>query len=177
MFCTACGNEVEEHARFCSRCGHEVTMSGAGAAPVRPKKTARDMDMHITILGWLLIGSGILTAIAGMILVFVGQIFGRLPIPIERQMPMGVPPLAAWFLSVIGLAVLALAAATAAAGVGLHQYRTWARVFAIVMAALMILHFPIGTAIAVYAFWVLFSEEGQKYYKSRSESTMTPSGT
>ena len=38
-------------------------------------------------------------------------------------------------------------------------------------------HAPIGTAIAVYAFWVLFSQEGQEYYKARSASTMTMSGT
>jgi hypothetical protein len=45
------------------------------------------------------------------------------------------------------------------------------------MAVLLLFHFPIGTVIAVYAFWVLFSQEGQEYYKTRSESTMTMSGT
>jgi hypothetical protein len=41
------------------------------------------------------------------------------------------------------------------------------------MAVLLLFHFPIGTVIAIYAFWVLFSEEGQQYYKSRSEAAMT----
>ena len=77
----------------------------------------------------------------------------------------------------IGLGTAALAAGVAAAGVGLLEYRSWARVFAIVMAVFLVFHFPIGTAIAVYAFWVLFSQEGQKYYKARSAGTMTMSGT
>ena len=26
MFCTHCGNEVEEHANFCSKCGKQMTV-------------------------------------------------------------------------------------------------------------------------------------------------------
>jgi hypothetical protein len=45
-------------------------------------------------------------------------------------------------------------------------------VLAIIMAIFMLFKFPVGTAIAVYAFWVLFSHEGQEYYKTRAASTM-----
>jgi hypothetical protein len=44
------------------------------------------------------------------------------------------------------------------------------------MSVFMLFNFPIGTAIAVYAFWVLFGEEGRQYYKSRSVDTITESG-
>ena len=176
MFCTQCGHEVELHARFCSKCGQEVTTSAVEAAvPQRLIKVEPDMNMHISILGWLLIGSGILTALLGMILLFVGQFFQR--IPIQPQMPVGFPALISWLSSVVGLSILALAAGTAGAGVGLLQYKSWARLFAIVIAVFLVFHFPIGTAVAVYAFWVLFSKEGERYYRSRSESTMTASGT
>src|SRR6266581_1892563 len=74
MFCTQCGNEVEPHARFCSKCGHEVSEAAASAAPAPPKKTEHDMNMHVNILGWLLVGSGILTAIGGMIVLFASQV-------------------------------------------------------------------------------------------------------
>jgi hypothetical protein len=179
MFCTQCGNEVEPYARFCSKCGHDVSQSAAVATTVSaaPAKKAHDMNMHVTILGWLLVGSGILTAIGGTIVFFAGLVFRNMPVPIPPDVPAGLPPLLARLASLIGFGILALAAATVAAGVGLLQYRDWARIFAIITAALLIFHFPIGTAVAVYAFWVLFSEEGQRYYKSRSESTMTASGT
>jgi len=87
------------------------------------------------------------------------------------------PPFVAWITSVVGLAIIAVAAATAAAGFGLLQYRSWARTFTAVVAVLLVFHFPIGTAIGIYAFWVLFSQEGRQYYQSRSESTVTASGT
>jgi len=54
MFCAHCGNEVEQHAKFCSRCGRE-------AVPALKPRTGHDMNMHINILAWLFIGSGILS--------------------------------------------------------------------------------------------------------------------
>jgi hypothetical protein len=177
MFCTQCGNEVAQHARYCSKCGSEMTAAPAVVTSAPPQKIPHDMNMHINILSWLLIGSGILTGIGGMIVLFASQIIRNLPLHIAREMPPGVPPFVIWITSVVGLSIIALAAATAAAGVGLLQYRSWARVFATVVAVFLLFHFPIGTVIAIYAFWVLFSEEGQQYFKSRSESTMTVSGT
>jgi hypothetical protein len=182
MFCTQCGNDIEQHARFCSKCGHEIPSAaappGVAATAVPPKKTERDMDMHINILGWLLIGSGIFTAMGGFVLLFASQIIRRLPAGIAQgmDMPTGLPPFIAWIASIVGLCVLAMAAATTGAGVGLLQYRTWARTFAIIISVISLFHFPIGTAVAIYAFWVLLSHEGQLYYKTRSESTMTASG-
>ena len=176
MFCTQCGSEIEQHARFCSKCGHESS-SAVAIPPVPVKKTEHDMAMHINILGWLLVGSAILTAIGGMIVLFASQIIRHLPADVTQGMGNGIPPFVVWITSVVGLGIIAIAAGIAAAGVGLLQYKSWARVLAIIMAVLLVFHFPIGTVIAIYAFWVLFSEEGQQYYKSRSESTMTASGT
>jgi zinc-ribbon domain len=180
MFCTKCGSEIEQHARFCSKCGSEATSAAASPVatpPAQPKRAEHDMAMHINILGWLLVGSAILTAIGGIIVLFASQIIQHLPGDVARQMPPGIPHFVMWITSVVGLAIIALASGIAAAGVGLLQYKSWARVLAIIMAVLLVFHFPIGTVIAIYAFWVLFSDEGQQYYKSRSESTMTASGT
>ena len=162
MFCTQCGNEVEQHARFCSKCGHEATAPATTPAPAQPKKAEHDMNMHINILGWLLIGSAILTGIGAMMVLFAGQVVRHLPLPVAQGMPIGIPHFVGWVTSVIGMAAIALAAGVAAAGVGLLQYRDWARTLAIIMAVLLLFHFPIGTVIGIYAFWVLFSQEGQQ---------------
>ena len=61
-----------------------------------------------------------------------------------------------------------IAAAIAAAGVGLLHYRSWGRVLAIVMSVFLLFKFPIGTAIGIYAFWVLLSEPGRKHYQARA---------
>lgn len=44
------------------------------------------------------------------------------------------------------------------AGWGLLRVKRWARLFAIVLAAIALLIFPIGTAFGVYALWVLCSD-------------------
>ena len=180
MFCTQCGNEVQQHAQFCSKCGQAV--AAAAAAPANAPAPAaqqkpRDMDMHINILGWLLVGCGVLTGMFALMVLFAGQVVRHIPVPFPPDMPIGIPHFVGWVTSVIGLAAMALAAGVAASGVGLLQYRSWARVLTIIMAVFLLFHFPIGTVVGVYAFWVLFSREGQEYYNRRSASTMTMSGT
>jgi len=177
MFCTQCGNEVEQYARFCSKCGAAVGAAApappvAASSQVPQQKKQHDMDMHINILAWLLIGTSILTAFGGMLLLFAGQVVRHMPFPLPPDMPIGVPHFMGRIAGMLGLAAICLAAGGASAGVGLLQYRSWARALAIIVAVLLIFHFPIGTVIAIYAFWVLFSQEGQEYYKSRSASTM-----
>jgi hypothetical protein len=182
MFCTNCGNGIEQQANFCSKCGYAIADTARAprleqAPPAAAfRKAPHDMQMHVTILAWLFIGSGILTGLIAFVIIFVGQIITRSPFPFPPDMPPGAPNFAAWILSMVGLGLTALAAGTAAAGVGLLQYRNWGRVLTVIMSVFMIFNFPVGTAIAVYAFWVLFGEEGRQYYKSRSVDTITESG-
>src|SRR5438128_12112189 len=102
MFCTQCGNEVEQHAQFCSKCGQAVTAAAAAAAKgpapaaLPAQKKTRDMDMHVNILGWLLVGSGVLTGMFALIVLFAGQVFRHLPIPLPPDMPFGVPHFVGW---------------------------------------------------------------------------------
>src|SRR6058998_3457905 len=141
MFCTQCGNEVEQHAQFCSKCGLAVPAAAAPAAQpsATPQKKAHDMDLHINILGWLLVGNGILTGVLALLILFAGQVVRHLPMPV----PPGMPHFIGWITTVVGLSAAALAAGIAAAGVGLLEYRSWARVMAVVMAVFLLFHFPI----------------------------------
>jgi hypothetical protein len=160
MFCTQCANEVEEHARFCSKCGHELV-------PVQAKHTPQhDMNMHVNVLGWLYIGCAVLMGIAGLFIMFASQLVTRLPIPWPPEVPPGVVPLIGSIVVFAGLVSLVLAGGIAAAGIGLLQYRNWGRILAAIMAVFLIFKFPVGTAIAVYTFWVLFSEEGRQHFKT-----------
>jgi hypothetical protein len=49
-------------------------------------------------------------------------------------------------------------------GVGLRRRRPWARPVALVLAVLNLFFLPFGTALAVYAFWVLLSDETRKVF-------------
>jgi hypothetical protein len=56
------------------------------------------------------------------------------------------------------------------AGWGLLKHRQWARVLTIILAILNIFAFPIGTAIGVYALWVLFHGETQRLFRQEPVS-------
>jgi zinc-ribbon domain len=167
MLCTQCGNEVEQQARFCSKCGHELA-----PAQMSPRQQ-HDMTMHVNVLGWLYIGTGVLVGMLGLVIIFASQLITRMPIPWPQEVPAGIVPFVGSIVVIAGLATMALAGAVAAAGIGLLQYTNWGRVLAVITAAFLALKFPIGTAIAIYTFWVLFSAEGRDHYKTRSALAQT----
>jgi hypothetical protein len=50
------------------------------------------------------------------------------------------------------------------AGVGLLKSRSWARILGIVVAILNLIHIPIGTAVGIYALWVLLNRETEQMF-------------
>jgi hypothetical protein len=45
------------------------------------------------------------------------------------------------------------------AGIGLVKKRPWSRILALIVACFKLLNLPFGTALGIYAFWVLLQEE------------------
>ena len=50
-------------------------------------------------------------------------------------------------------------AADFVAGLGLLQYRSWARILAIILGIVNLILFPIGTAVGIYTLIIMFNEE------------------
>jgi len=50
------------------------------------------------------------------------------------------------------------------AGVGMLKFRSWARILGIVVAILNLIHIPIGTAVGIYALWVLLNRETERLF-------------
>lgn len=47
---------------------------------------------------------------------------------------------------------------------GLYSRRRWARIIALIFSAMYILIFPLGTILAIYTWWFLFSAGGRRLY-------------
>ena len=62
---------------------------------------------------------------------------------------------------VIGMAVAVLGIVYVASGWGLRKLRSWSRAPAIVLAAIGLLGFPIGTLINAYILWLVLSAKGR----------------
>jgi hypothetical protein len=113
----------------------------------------QDLQMHITILGWIQVVSGALLLVVGgfvlLLLSGIGFASGD--------------PTAMAILSVVGTSVgflmLLLALPSLLAGYGLLKGKSWGRFLAIVVGILGIFNFPVGTLIGAYTLWVLLQDD------------------
>jgi len=114
------------------------------------------MQQHITILGWLYIVFGALGLVAAIITMLVlggsGLISGDAR---SAALLSGIGLFVAVIISVLSLP-------SVIAGWGLLKRKSWSRLLAIVLGALNILNFPVGTAIGVYTIWALTQNESQQ---------------
>lgn len=110
------------------------------------------MKSHVELLGWINIIAGAFMFLIGA-LVVLALIF--LAPMTDRQAAIVLPMVAIVVGSLLGL----MAFGQVIAGLGLLRHKSWARLLALVVAIFELFSFPIGTIIAIYAFWVLTKPE------------------
>jgi len=57
-------------------------------------------------------------------------------------------------------------------GIGLLRLQPWARILIIILSALEVLNFPIGTVLGGFGLWVLLDREAKAAFAGSAESTM-----
>jgi hypothetical protein len=112
------------------------------------------MNTHVKALGWLWIANGVLS----VLMAITGLVVVNWPGLIRE---VGVPLLASFgvlccFLPGIIVYVLA--------GYGLLNYRSWARILAIILAIFNLILFPIGTALGIYTLIIMFNDEAEALF-------------
>jgi hypothetical protein len=85
----------------------------------------------------------------------------RVAIPATETVGRAVAPLV---LSIIGGSLFLVAAGGILVGWGLLKHQSWARIAAIVLGIVSLLHPPFGTALGIYTLWVLLSDQGGAEY-------------
>jgi hypothetical protein len=155
MNCRKCQNVMNSQERFCSRCGTD-SLTERPSSSIQARST--NWDTHVKVLAWLFIISSLFFAIPAMsLLLFPGRMMTGMA---HRPFPFAGPFFAGFALMFISIPIVNIIT-----GVGLLRYREWARILAVVLAAFMLLGFPFGTAVGIYAFWVLLSSEGSASYR------------
>jgi len=116
------------------------------------------LQVHVPIVGWLLIFTNGLLLLTGLCVAVLMYGIGfsvndrdALPILLIFGTAMVV------FFGVLSLPGLL-------AGFGLLARQAWARVLAIVVAFLGLLNIPLGTLIGLYAIWVLLQDAANDYF-------------
>lgn len=119
------------------------------------------MQQHVKILAVLHIILGGLGVMAALVIMLV---FGGLAGIARFADNTGDGVLAGGVLGLIGavvvIVVLIISLPELIAGIGLLNFQPWARILAIILAALELPGFPLHTALGVYGLWVLLSNEG-----------------
>ena len=114
------------------------------------------MELHIKILGILYIISAILAIFGGIMVVLVfaagGILVGH----------MQVVPILAVLATVFGSILMTIGVTKLICGWGLLARKRWSRVFGIILAIISLINIPFGTALGIYALWVLFKPEAEQ---------------
>jgi hypothetical protein len=157
MFCDACGTQLQASQKFCSGCGRAVT-AGFPLSPQRGR-----IQEHVRLLAIFWFAYAAFEAIGGLVLLVLAHtLFPRLAEIAPMRGPQGA------FLhvlfTVLGIFVLAKAAAGVFAAWGLLEREPWGRILALVLVFLALLNVPLGTALGVYTLWVLLPAESEAEY-------------
>jgi hypothetical protein len=116
------------------------------------------MKSHVTVVAMLHIGLGVLGVLVALI-VFVAVVGGGLlsgdhdAIVITRIVG-----------SVLASFFVLISAPSIIGGIGLLRGASWARVLVMILAVFQLFNVPIGTALAIYTFWVLMQEETTRLF-------------
>jgi hypothetical protein len=126
---------------------------------------ARDLQQHVTILGWVyVIGHALFVAIGAFLFILLTGIGLAVPDPEARLVLPIVGTAVGGMLIVLGLPGLV-------AGYGLLTAKPWARVLALIIAILNLVNVPFGTIMGIYACWVLLQRPARAYFEQRSVLT------
>ena len=163
MFCDQCGAPLQLGQQRCARCGKEV-LRRIEAVYVQRNR----VQEHVRLLAILWMAYSALTVVGGIVLIVISNtLFGRLS-------QAGPPPeVTSWlrpFLTVIGSLILAKAAASLIAGLGLLQREPWGRTLTLVVGFISLFNIPIGTALGVYTLWVLLPAQSEEEYRAFSQA-------
>lgn len=120
------------------------------------------MEQHIRIISILYIVLGVIGLLAGVAVIVVGAGAGLMSGDPDAAIAGGTCG------TIIGLTIVVLSVPSIIAGVGLKNYREWARILTIILSVLNLLNFPIGTAIGAYALWALLNDQSRALFVRRA---------
>jgi hypothetical protein len=81
-------------------------------------------------------------------------------------------PMAGYMVTGWMYMMLALTIPAIVVGIGLLNFRPWARSLGAIIAILELVNFPLGTALGIYALWVLLSAETDPLFSPRFNQRM-----
>lgn len=124
------------------------------------------MAQHVKVLGILHIALGSLSVLGGIIVfAILGGIAGLVGMTDHSGDAFLAVPILGGVGGIVFVALTLLGLPGIIAGFGLMAFRPWARVLTLILSAFHLLNVPFGTALGVYGFWALLSQEGEQLFR------------
>src|SRR5438067_12857893 len=120
------------------------------------------MAAHVDLLGVLFIVWGLLTTLVGVSTLALGV--GAIALITSANRGQGgefAAALTAAIFTTLAIIAILWGAAHVVVGVPLRRRRPWSRLIALGLGSVDLLLLPYGTALGVYALWVLLNEKGK----------------
>jgi hypothetical protein len=164
MFCNRCGAQLQPDFNLCPKCGAPVGTASVGHPPIAVSHGR--LQRHLRVLGILWIVVGVLWIIPSLVLMGLSH-SPHIMIGDEMFSRSFMPPV----LFSLGSVFLVVAAGGILVGWGLINHERWARMTAIVLGIVALLHPPFGTALGIYTLWVLLPTNCATEYERMSQSS------
>ncbi len=119
------------------------------------------MQTHVKLIGWLFIILGVLSILIAACISAV--IFGGGLISGDQNAITATGIIAA----VCAGAMILVSLPGIITGIGLLNFRNWARILGIILAFLNLFNFPLGTALGIYALVILLNDETSMLFNSQ----------
>ena len=126
------------------------------------------MQDHVKIVAWLHIVYSIIIALIGICLMLI--LTGAGIVSQDKTAFLITSGVGA----IIAVILIVMAVPGIIAGVGLLKLKPWARILAIIVGALHLLSFPLGTAIGVYTIVVMVNDGVVAMFRAASAGTASP---
>ena len=122
------------------------------------------MKSHVDFLGVLFIVSGLLTVVVGVSTLALGVGAATLITSSGRNGSQVAAGVAAVLFTTLAFLAIIWGTAHVVVGVPLRRRTPWARLIALLLGSVDLLLLPYGTALGVYALYVLLDEEGKRLF-------------
>lgn len=156
MYCDRCGTNLQGDVRFCPSCGRQF----GAAAPPPPAVSRVSGNLRTLAILWMVYSA--FRVLPGLFL----QSMDSYGWPFMNNTPFFVHSI----LRTVGTVFLITGVAGLIAGWGLMERHGWARILAIILAFLSLIHIPFGTAIGIYTLWVLLPASSEQEYQRMARS-------
>lgn len=125
------------------------------------------MRDNVKIVAILNIVLGCFGVLAGLIVLMIfGGLAGMAGFAAHDQDSAAAVPILALIGTGVAIFLFILSVPAIIGGWGMLKFRPWARILMIIVSALNLLHFPIGTALGIYGLIILLNEETRRLFET-----------